>query len=288
MNKLKIKNLNFNYGTKKVLNNINIELENGVVALLGPNGAGKSTLMRLIVTLFEYNSGEIYLNNLNYKKNKGEVKEQIGYIPQDFNMYNNITGKDYLLFVGKMRGIKKDKLNSHINEIISKVNLDEFINEKIGSYSGGVKRRLGIAQSIIGNPKIIVMDEPTVGLDIEQRNEFRKLLPIISKDRIVIISTHIVEDIRFNCNQLIVINKGKVLYDGSIDDFTESTDTYLTTLSPEEFDKLDKSIDIVDFKQKKGEIEFKYITSNKILKNSKKVETSLQDAYLDFLRKESR
>lgn len=289
MNKLKIKNLNFNYKNKKALDNINLTLKNGVIALLGPNGAGKTTLMKLLVTLYETENGEIELNNIKYSKNNERIKSNIGYVPQDFDMYNNINGQEYLEFVAKMRGIPKSDLKNHIQMVVSKVNLEEFINKKIGTYSGGVRRRLGIAQALIGDSKLIVMDEPTVGLDPEQRNEFRKLLPIISKDAIVLISTHIVEDIQFNCNKLIILNQGKVLYDGTIDEFIDMVEIYSVVVSDDEFEDLEYKIDIIDYKKVKGGIEIKYISNKKDkLKNSYKIDTTLQDAYISFLQKEQK
>ena len=289
MNELKIKNLNFNYKNKKVLDNINLTLTNGVIALLGPNGAGKTTLMKLLVTLYETENGEIELNNIKYSKNNERIKSNIGYVPQDFDMYNNIKGQEYLEFVAKMRGIPNVDLKNHIQQVVSKVNLEEFINKKIGTYSGGIRRRLGIAQALIGDSKLIVMDEPTVGLDPEQRNEFRKLLPIISKDAIVLISTHIVEDIQFNCNKLIILNQGKVLYDGTIDEFIDMAEVYSVVVSNDEFEDLEYKIDIIDYKKVKDGVEIKYISNKKDkLKNSSKIETSLQDSYISFLQKEQK
>ncbi|HFL2528285.1 ATP-binding cassette domain-containing protein [Clostridioides difficile] len=287
INKLEIRNLNFNYKNKKALDNINLTLTDGVVALLGPNGAGKSTLMRLLVTLYETSIGEIELNNIKYSKNNEKIKATVGYVPQDFDMYNNINGQEYLEFVAKMRGVSKNDLKKHIQKVVSKVNLDKFINKKIGTYSGGVKRRLGIAQALIGDSKLIVMDEPTVGLDPEQRNEFRRLLPEISKNSIVLISTHIVEDIQFNCDKLIILNQGKILYDGTINKFIDMVEVYSVVVSNDEFEYLERNIDIIDYRRVKDGVQVKYIGKNtEKLKDSLRIDTTLQDAYINFLHKE--
>ncbi|HBF4426569.1 TPA: ATP-binding cassette domain-containing protein [Clostridioides difficile] len=287
INKLEIRNLNFNYKNKKALDNINLTLTDGVVALLGPNGAGKSTLMRLLVTLYETSIGEIELNNIKYSKNNEKIKANVGYVPQDFDMYNNINGQEYLEFVAKMRGVSKNDLKKHIQKVVSKVNLDKFINKKIGTYSGGVKRRLGIAQALIGDSKLIVMDEPTVGLDPEQRNEFRRLLPKISKNSIVLISTHIVEDIQFNCDKLIILNQGKILYDGTINKFIDMVEVYSVVVSNDEFEYLERNIDIIDYRRVKDGVQVKYIGKNtEKLKDSLRIDTTLQDAYINFLHKE--
>ena len=287
INKLEIRNLNFNYKNKKALDNINLTLTDGVVALLGPNGAGKSTLMRLLVTLYETSIGEIELNNIKYSKNNEKIKANVGYVPQDFDMYNNINGQEYLEFVAKMRGVSKNDLKKHIQKVVSKVNLDKFINKKIGTYSGGVKRRLGIAQALIGDSKLIVMDEPTVGLDPEQRNEFRRLLPEISKNSIVLISTHIVEDIQFNCDKLIILNQGKILYDGTINKFIDMVEVYSVVVSDDEFEYLERNIDIIDYRRVKDGVQVKYIGKNtEKLKDSLRIDTTLQDAYINFLHKE--
>ncbi|EGT4018908.1 ABC transporter family protein [Clostridioides difficile CD45] len=287
INKLEIRNLNFNYKNKKALDNINLTLTDGVVALLGPNGAGKSTLMRLLVTLYETSIGEIELNNIKYSKNNEKIKANVGYVPQDFDMYNNINGQEYLEFVAKMRDVSKNDLKKHIQKVVSKVNLDKFINKKIGTYSGGVKRRLGIAQALIGDSKLIVMDEPTVGLDPEQRNEFRRLLPEISKNSIVLISTHIVEDIQFNCDKLIILNQGKILYDGTINKFIDMVEVYSVVVSNDEFEYLERNIDIIDYRRVKDGVQVKYIGKNtEKLKDSLRIDTTLQDAYINFLHKE--
>ncbi|HBF2209609.1 ATP-binding cassette domain-containing protein [Clostridioides difficile] len=287
INKLEIRNLNFNYKNKKALDNINLTLTDGVVALLGSNGAGKSTLMRLLVTLYETSIGEIELNNIKYSKNNEKIKANVGYVPQDFDMYNNINGQEYLEFVAKMRGVSKNDLKKHIQKVVSKVNLDKFINKKIGTYSGGVKRRLGIAQALIGDSKLIVMDEPTVGLDPEQRNEFRRLLPEISKNSIVLISTHIVEDIQFNCDKLIILNQGKILYDGTINKFIDMVEVYSVVVSNDEFEYLERNIDIIDYRRVKDGVQVKYIGKNtEKLKDSLRIDTTLQDAYINFLHKE--
>ena len=287
INKLEIRNLNFNYKNKKALDNINLTLTDGVVALLGPNGAGKSTLMSLLVTLYETSIGEIELNNIKYSKNNEKIKANVGYVPQDFDMYNNINGQEYLEFVAKMRGVSKNDLKKHIQKVVSKVNLDKFINKKIGTYSGGVKRRLGIAQALIGDSKLIVMDEPTVGLDPEQRNEFRRLLPEISKNSIVLISTHIVEDIQFNCDKLIILNQGKILYDGTINKFIDMVEVYSVVVSNDEFEYLERNIDIIDYRRVKDGVQVKYIGKNtEKLKDSLRIDTTLQDAYINFLHKE--
>ena len=287
INKLEIRNLNFNYKNKKALDNINLTLTDGVVALLGPNGAGKSTLMRLLVTLYETSIGEIELNNIKYSKNNEKIKANVGYVPQDFDMYNNINGQEYLEFVAKMRGVSKNDLKKHIQKVVSKVNLDKFINKKIGTYSGGVKRRLGIAQALIGDSKLIVMDEPTVGLDPERRNEFRRLLPEISKNSIVLISTHIVEDIQFNCDKLIILNQGKILYDGTINKFIDMVEVYSVVVSNDEFEYLERNIDIIDYRRVKDGVQVKYIGKNtEKLKDSLRIDTTLQDAYINFLHKE--
>ncbi|HBF6469294.1 TPA: ATP-binding cassette domain-containing protein [Clostridioides difficile] len=287
INKLEIRNLKFNYKNKKALDNINLTLTDGVVALLGPNGAGKSTLMRLLVTLYETSIGEIELNNIKYSKKNEKIKANVGYVPQDFDMYNNINGQEYLEFVAKMRGVSKNDLKKHIQKVVSKVNLDKFINKKIGTYSGGVKRRLGIAQALIGDSKLIVMDEPTVGLDPEQRNEFRRLLPEISKNSIVLISTHIVEDIQFNCDKLIILNQGKILYDGTINKFIDMVEVYSVVVSNDEFEYLERNIDIIDYRRVKDGVQVKYIGKNtEKLKDSLRIDTTLQDAYINFLHKE--
>ena len=283
MNNLKVDKLSYSYGKYKALKNISFEVTDGLVGILGPNGAGKTTAMKLITTLFKGEDGEIFLNDLSYKKDIKEVRKSIGYLPQDFSTYGNLKGREFLEIIGSLKlDCNVKKIKPHIDKIISKLNMDEYIDKKIKQYSGGMKQKLGFAQVLIGSPSLIVVDEPTVGLDPEQRNYIRELFPIISKDRIVLVTTHIVEDIEFYCNYLLVIKDGKLIYSGTKDKFIRDVENmaWEADVNLETYTKIVNINKILKTSQLSDSMHIQYISSQPLTSNSKKINIDLQDAYI--------
>ncbi len=221
MNSLSIKNLTKKYANGvQALSNISLEINDGMFGLLGPNGAGKSTLMRTIVGLQPADSGEILLNGINVLENPMFIKEQLGFLPQDFGVYPKISAYDLLNHIAILKGVSnKKERNGQINVLLEKVNLTAQRNKEVHTFSGGMRQRFGVAQVLLGNPKIIIVDEPTAGLDPEERNRFNGLLAEIGSDRIVILSTHLVEDVRNLCSQMAILQNGKVILFGKPNDF---------------------------------------------------------------------
>lgn len=217
MNNLKIKNLSKKYTNGvQALSNISLEINNGMFGLLGPNGAGKSSLMRTIVGLQSADSGEILLNDINVIKNPMFIKEQLGFLPQDFGVYPKISAYDLLNHIAILKGVSDTVMRKQqINSLLEKVNLYSQKNKEVHTFSGGMRQRFGVAQSLLGNPKIIIVDEPTAGLDPEERNRFNGLLSEIGSERIVILSTHLVEDVRNLCSQMAIMHNGRVLLCGN-------------------------------------------------------------------------
>jgi ABC-2 type transport system ATP-binding protein len=215
MNKLEIKNLTKSYGKKNANNNINLTLENGVYGLLGPNGAGKTTLMKQIVTLIKPTAGEITYNGKNIYSIEDEYRGAIGYLPQEFGAYKNFSAKKFLQYVAALKGIDKRESDKKVDELINLVGLYDVRNKAVGKFSGGMKRRVGIAQALLNDPKIIILDEPTAGLDPQERTRFRNLLSEISKDKIIILSTHIISDIESIAKETIMIKNGEIIMKGS-------------------------------------------------------------------------
>ena len=217
MNSLKIDNINKTYRDGvKALNNISLEIENGIFGLLGPNGAGKSTLMKTIAGLQEPDNGIITFNNENIIENSRRVKSHLGYLPQDFGVYSNVSSYDLLNHLAILKGLNnKNTRKAQILALLEKTNLLEHKNKAVSTYSGGMRQRFGVAQALLGDPKIIIVDEPTAGLDPEERNRFNNLLSEISENVVVILSTHIVEDVRNLCTQMAIINKGELLLSGN-------------------------------------------------------------------------
>lgn len=211
MTKLIIDKIDKTYGKSKILNSINLEIDSGLFGLLGPNGAGKTTMMRILATLVKPDKGEIIYNDIKWSKDPDKVRKIIGYLPQEFGIFKNITAFESLDYIATLKGIEdKSKRHIHIETLLDQVNLLSEKNTKVGKFSGGMKRRLGIAQALLGEPQIVIVDEPTAGLDPEERIRFRNLLRKLSINKIVILSTHIVEDIEATCNAVAVINKGNV------------------------------------------------------------------------------
>ena len=221
MNSSTIKNLTKTYANGvNALSNISLEIENGMFGLLGPNGAGKSSLMRTIVGLQPADSGEIYLNGINALENPMFIKEQLGFLPQDFGVYPKVSAYDLLNHLAILKGVSnKKERKEQIEALLEKVNLTAQKNKEVYTFSGGMRQRFGVAQALLGNPKIIIVDEPTAGLDPEERNRFNGLLSEIGSERIVILSTHLVEDVRNLCSQMAIMQNGKVLAQGKPNDF---------------------------------------------------------------------
>jgi len=210
---LTISNLSKTYSNGvRALNDVSLTIPKGLFGLLGPNGAGKSTLMRTIATLQEADTGEIWIDNLNVLKQKHELKQILGYLPQEFGFYPRYRTIDLLDQLSMLKGIKdKTERKQMVEYILKKVNLWDARTQRIGTFSGGMKQRFGIAQALIGNPKLIIVDEPTAGLDPYERKRFHNLLAEIGKEIIVILSTHIVDDVTNLCANMAIIDKGRIL-----------------------------------------------------------------------------
>jgi ABC-2 type transport system ATP-binding protein len=214
---LTISNLSKTYPNGvKALDDINIELSNGMFGLLGPNGAGKSSLMRTLATLQEADSGSAFLGDIDIFKNPTELRKVLGYLPQEFGVYPQITASQLLDHIAILKGISNGKERKNLVEyLLQKVNLFDKRHQKVKGFSGGMKQRVGIAQALIGNPKLIIVDEPTAGLDPGERNRFHNLLADVAEDVIIILSTHIVDDVTELCSNMAIMNTGKMVYQGT-------------------------------------------------------------------------
>ncbi|GAA4371529.1 ABC transporter ATP-binding protein [Hymenobacter koreensis] len=199
----------------KALNDVSLRIQPGMFGLLGPNGAGKSSLMRTISTLQEADQGSIQLGDIDVLRQPERVRQVLGYLPQEFGVYPKVTAAELLDHFAVLKGISNKSDRKQVVEgLLQQTNLYNVRNKNLGGYSGGMKQRFGIAQALLGNPRLIIVDEPTAGLDPTERNRFHNLLAEIGEDRIVILSTHIVSDVSDLCRQFAIINKGQVLYTG--------------------------------------------------------------------------
>ncbi len=217
MKKLIIEGLSKTYSNgTHALKDINLEISEGMFGLLGPNGAGKSTLMRTISTLQDADTGMIEFNGIKISQNKDDIRKKLGFLPQNFGFYPNLSALDTLNYFAVLKGISKaSERKNLVAEWLDKVNLYEYRKKKVGGFSGGMKQRLGIAQALIANPELVIVDEPTAGLDPKERNHFHNILSEIGEDKIVILSTHIVDDVSDLCTDMAIINRGQVILQGS-------------------------------------------------------------------------
>jgi ABC-2 type transport system ATP-binding protein len=256
MHKLTIKNLNKTYPNGvKALDDVTIEIENGMFGLLGPNGAGKSSLMRTIATLQEADSGSAFLDDINVLEQPEELRKVLGYLPQEFGVYPRITAEQLLDHLAILKGITKSAERKElVKYLLDKVNLYDKRNKSVKGFSGGMKQRVGIAQALIGNPKLIIVDEPTAGLDPGERNRFYNLLAEVGKDVIVVLSTHIVDDVRELCTKMAIMDMGKIVFHGSpqqaIDDLNGKV--YQKIVPREELEQHAQSYSIISNKMVGG------------------------------------
>ena len=285
---IKITNLSKKYLKSKTpgLNDINVSINEGVYGLLGENGAGKTSLLKTIATILPIQTGNIQVDGKNYNDSIQEIRNIIGYLPQKFEFFNNLTvyeTLDYILSLKKMKDNPQNR-RKEIYEIIEKINLQEKINSKINNLSGGMKQRLAIAQALIGDSKLIILDEPTVGLDPGERLRFRNLINEYEKNRIIIISTHIISDISILCENIGVMKKGKLIYSGLITNLLEKIEGKIFIDEISDINDMNKKIykNLISVTRKKNKLELRFFLEH-FNKNEDKclieVSPTLEDAY---------
>lgn len=212
-----IEHVSKRYSSHEALRDINLHIEHGMFGLLGPNGAGKTTLLRILATLLRPTSGRVIIGSSDLSQNtqKKIIRAQLGYLPQELGFYPDLTGREFLDYMGLLKRLyDRTARRQQIASLLNAVSLTGNADRKVKTYSGGMKRRLGIAQALLGDPQILVVDEPTAGLDPEERIRLRTLLTRLAQDRVVILSTHVVEDISQTCERLAVLDKGIIVFDG--------------------------------------------------------------------------
>ena len=234
--KLIIKNISKEFKDKLAVDNFSVTLNSGIYGLLGPNGSGKTTLMRILADVSEPSSGEILVNGDSKNKLGADYRNLIGYVPQNIGFYKNFTAEKFLYYVCALKGIDKSIERNKVDELLKFVNLEKDRKRKIGKFSGGMKQRLGIAQALLNDPKILILDEPTAGLDPNERIRFKNLVSKLSKDKIIIFSTHIVSDIEFIANEILVMKDGKLVEKSSLEDILDSVRGKVYTLNISEID----------------------------------------------------
>jgi multidrug efflux pump subunit AcrB/ABC-type multidrug transport system ATPase subunit len=273
----------------KALRGVSLEIGTGMFGLLGPNGAGKSTMIRIICGILEQSYGKIWINGIDTQEKREELQGLIGYLPQEFGMYENMSAYAYLDYQAMLKGITNSQARAvRIREVLESVHMWDQRNKKIGAYSGGMKQRIGIAQVLLHLPRILVVDEPTAGLDPRERIRFRNLLVELSASRVVIFSTHIIEDISSSCSTMAVINRGEVLFNGTPEEMTEIARgrVWKSSLPSEEFEEATRDLLVVHHMRDGEEIRFRCISGEQPFPDAIEESPLLEDAYLWLLRKD--
>lgn len=285
MQSLQIDKISKSFGKFKALDEVSLVIEPGVYGLLGPNGAGKSTLMRILTTLQNADSGQIRYGNVTWDR-QYDVKSMIGYLPQKFSMYKHVKVREALEHVALMKGVNTDR-KSIVQHVLQQVNLEDVSEKKIGQLSGGMIRRVGIAQAILGDPKIILVDEPTAGLDPEERIRFRNILQTLGGSSVVIISSHIVEDIETICEKAAILHRGKILTQGSVEELKKLAQGKIWTclLDKEEFVKRQQELKIIAQNGSQGQFRLRLLGDTPPVVGAQQEEPTLEDAYFYCMKR---
>lgn len=281
---LEFHNLTKNFGDFTAVNNINLTMTNGVYGLLGVNGAGKTTLMRMLCTLLHPTSGSITYNGKDIFRMDGEYRKLLGYLPQDFGFYPEFSVRDYLLYIATIKGIRSAVAKKRVKELIAKVGLSQVANKKMKKLSGGMKRRAGIAQAMLNDPKILILDEPTAGLDPNERIRFRNLISELSEERLVLLSTHIVSDIEYVANEIWLMKDGRLVHEGTLTEIIDSMPdkVWICQVEHEMVSEMMKKYKVSNMKSEPNGVQLRLIAEKKPFLNAVRVEATLEDVFLYY------
>lgn len=284
---ISIKGLTRYYGSKPALDGIDLDIGEGMFGLLGPNGAGKTTLMRIIATVLEKSGGSVKVGGIDISQKK-KIRSILGYLPQEFSMYPSMSvyeAMDYLSILSGITDGRRRKAN--ILKLLEKVNLDGYAKTKVRALSGGMKRRLGIAQALINDPAILIVDEPTAGLDPEERIRFRNLLGEFSAGRVVILSTHIAADIENSCRDLAILDKGRIRYRGSVSGLLERAagKVWMVKVDPKELSTVNIKYSVISTVNEEDSVKVRIIANESPSQNAVAVKPTLEDAYMYVMKK---
>ncbi len=286
---LVISNLSKTYSNGvKALNNINLTINKGMFGLLGPNGAGKSTLMRTIAALQNADSGSIFLGDIDVMNQKNELRKVLGYLPQDFGFYPKVSALSLLDHFAVLKGISnKTERKQIVDALLQQTNLYEVRKRNVSDYSGGMRQRFGIAQALLGNPKLIIVDEPTAGLDPQERNRFHNILSEIGEQVIVILSTHIVDDVKTLCNQMVVMNRGTILLEGTPKQTVEAIQgkIWTTSINKEDLEQYKTRFKVISQYINEGKMTVHVFANEQPSPEFVATEADLEDVYFSNIGK---
>ena len=284
---LKVTQLTKKYGPKTAVDHLDITLSNGVYGLLGANGAGKTTLMRLLCNIQTPTFGKITLDGKDISVLGERDRNLLGYLPQHFRYYPEFTAWDFLMYVATLKGLSEKQAKNKTSKLLEAVDLSKEGHRKIKTFSGGMKQRLGIAQAMLNNPRILILDEPTAGLDPKERVRFRNLISAFSKDRIVILSTHIVSDVEFIAEEIIMMKAGRVLHFGRPQEITEEIEGYVwECMVPTRYaEQYSGTLNVSNLRNIENECTvLRVISESKPMENAVQVKPTLEDLYLFYFK----
>lgn len=280
-----IRHLDKYYGRKQALSDVTMTIPKGMFGLLGRNGAGKTTLMKILATLSKKQSGTVEICGIPVE-NAAEIRRITGYLPQEFNMYPGMSVYEAMDYLGVLSGLSKQERRKRIPVLLERVNLQDDRKKKVKALSGGMKRRLGIAQAVIHDPKVLIVDEPTAGLDPEERVRFRNLLSEIAEERIVILSTHITGDIEAACEEIAVLEEGKLLFRGTVEELLRSVrgKVFRAEISRHELDDLKERCIVTSMLTLGNNVMARFISEQKPFPGAERCEAGVEDAYMYLMQ----
>lgn len=276
------------YGTKRAVDRLNLSMKVGVYGLLGANGAGKTTLMRLLCDILNPTSGEIRYDGQNIHVMGEEYRSLLGYLPQNFGYYPEFTAEKFMLYMAALKGLNRSFAQNRTEELLRLVGLEKERRKKIKTFSGGMKRRLGIAQAMLNEPEILILDEATAGLDPKERVRFRNLISSFSKDKIVLLSTHIVSDVEYIADKIFLMKEGQILKEGTPEEITAQMNGLVWECEVDEkrAAELEYRYTIVNMKKKNGAIELRIVSDTKPDEAAISVDATLEDMYLYYFKED--
>ncbi len=281
---LKLDKVSKQYKDKKAVKEVSVCFERGVYGLLGENGAGKTTLMRMICGLLLPSGGQIYCDDRDIIKMGADYRMLLGYLPQDFGYYPDYTAWRFLMYIAALKALPEKFAKNRISELLELVNLTEVKDKKLKTFSGGMLKRVGIAQALLNDPKILVLDEPTSGLDPKERVRFRNIISALGKDRIILLSTHIVSDIEYIADEILIMKHGQLLISGKMEEIVSvaADKVWECTVSPEKAEKLNEFYTISNLRNVPEGVTVRLITDQAPAENAWKAVPTLEDAYLYY------
>lgn len=287
MNRLHIQNLSKTYPNGvKALDNVSFTITNGMFGLLGPNGAGKSSLMRTIASLQEPSSGTITFNDKDIVNNPQEIRNHLGYLPQEFGVYPKISAQNLLHHIAVLKGISnKSERKDQVEALLQQTNLYQHRKKAVHTFSGGMRQRFGVAQALLGNPQLIIVDEPTAGLDPEERNRFLNLLSEIGENVIVILSTHIVDDVRDLCANMAIMGEGKIIKQGNPIELTKALagNVWTKTITKEELQSYKEQFNVISTRLVSGKTQIQVFAETTPKKGFEIMKPDLESVYFSTL-----